>query len=206
MSTDIYGVIEVYQLRPHDDPDDMEPWTRAMDLYPLYPNNNYFAFGCLFGVRNWANWEPIAARRGLPGDVSDAVRTEFQSDAGIDAAVGDQTWVSWAELKDLDMTVTPQCRGVLQKWSAKGDCSYWRVDDEWPADIVTRYGVPPLGPTPAQAPYGSWQVDDERLEYVSLSRLDALGPGTGWEHVFAVMRALAGRFGDDGVRIVAWFD
>ena len=34
----------------------------------------------------------------------------------------------------------------------------------------------------------------------------ALGPGTGWEHVFAVMAALAGRYGDDSVRIVAWFD
>ncbi|HWS33860.1 MAG TPA: hypothetical protein VN408_14105 [Actinoplanes sp.] len=206
MSTEIYGAIEVYRLEPHEDPTDFEPWIRALDLYPLYRGNDYFSFGCLFGVRNWAGWEPIAAGRGLPGDVSDAVRTEFETGAGIDSSIGGQTWVSWAELQALDMTVTPQCRGVLQAWTAQGGCRYRRVDDEWPAGFVAEHGVPPLGSTPAEAPYGSWQVGDVRLRYHAPTRLDALGPDTGWEHVFAVMQALAGRFGDDGVRLVAWFD
>jgi hypothetical protein len=206
VSTDMYGAIEVYRLAPHDDPADVEPWMRAMDLYPLYRSNDYLAFGCLFGVRNWPGWEPVAARRGLPGDVSGSVCAEFEADARIDDAMGEQTWVSWAELKALDMTVTPRCRGVLQTSPAGGGCWYQRVDDEWPADIVAEYGVPPLGLNPAEAPYGSWHVGGVRLEYRALTRLDAVGPGTGWEHVFAVMKALAGRFGDDGVRIVAWFD
>ncbi len=206
VSTDIYGAIEVYRLEPHDDPADIEPWMRALDLYPLYRGNDYFALGCLFGVRNWAGWEPIAAGRGLPGDVSDAVRTEFENDARNDSSFGGQTWVSWAELNTLDMTVTPQCRGILQAWTAGGACEYQRVDDEWPARFVAKYGAPPFGSAPAETPYGSWQVGDVRLEYLALTRLDALGPGTGWEHVFAVMRALAGRYGDHNVRIVAWFD
>jgi hypothetical protein len=33
-----------------------------------------------------------------------------------------------------------------------------------------------------------------------------LGPETHWPHVFAVMKALADRFGDDGVRLVVAFD
>ena len=205
VSTDIYGAIEVYRLEPYDDPADIGPWMRALDLYPLYRGNDYFALGCLFGVRNWAGWEPIAAGRGLPGDVSEAVRAEFETDARIDSAVGGQTWVSWAELNSLDMTVTPQCRGVLEAWTGP-ECRYQRVDDEWPAFVVAEYGAPPLGRTPAEAPYGTWQVGDVRLKYHAPTRLDALGPNTGWEHVFAVMEALAGRFGDDGVRIVAWFD
>jgi hypothetical protein len=206
VSTDIYGAIEVYRLAPHDDPADIEPWIRAMDLYPLYPNSDYLAFGCLFGVRNWAGWEPIAARRGLPRDVSDAVRTEFEAGAREDEAIGQQTWVSWTELKNLDWTVTPGCRGALRVWSSPNAYRYMAVDDGWPADIVAEYGMPPLGPTPAEAPYGTWQAGGARLEYRAVTRDDALGPGTGWEHVFAVMRALAGRFGDEGVRIVAWFD
>ena len=142
----MYGAIEVHN------PADSAPWTRAMDLYPLYANFDYLPLGCLFGVRNWAGWEPIAAQRGLPADVSESIRAEFEAGARSDEAIGQETWVSWAELKTLDMT-----EGV-------------------------------------------------RLESRTLTRLDALGPGTGWEHVFAVMQALAGRFGDDGVRIVAWFD
>lgn len=34
----------------------------------------------------------------------------------------------------------------------------------------------------------------------------AVGPETHWPHVFAVMKALADRFGDDGVRLVVAFD
>ncbi|WP_143133776.1 hypothetical protein [Actinoplanes philippinensis] len=206
MSTDIYGAIEVYQLAPHDDPADIEPWTRAIDLYPLYPYNVYLAFGCLFGVRNRIGWEPVAARRGLPADVSASIRTEFENHSRGNEAVGDQTWVSWAELKNLDMTVTPGGRGVLRVRLSGGGCRYTRVDDEWPAEIVTEYGVPPLGPVPAEAAYGSWQVKDVRIDFLVMTRNDVLGPGSGWEHVFGVMRALAGRFGDDGVRLVAWFD
>ncbi|MBB4691247.1 hypothetical protein BKA14_001395 [Actinoplanes abujensis] len=33
-----------------------------------------------------------------------------------------------------------------------------------------------------------------------------LGPGTGWEHVCAVLRALPDRFDPTGVRLIAWFD
>lgn len=151
VSTGIYGSIEVRDLsRAAWDPE--MPWFGCVDLWPLYPNNEYASFGCLFGVRNWPGWQPVAAGRGLPDDVSTAVRTEYEKCARLDDAIHGSTWVSWPELRDLDVTVTP--------------------------------------PAPHQ----------------EMTRLDVLGPGTGWEHVFAVMRTLAQRFGEDGVRLVVWFD
>ncbi|GHG54173.1 hypothetical protein [Streptomyces griseocarneus] len=149
MSTDIYGCIEVRNPCADEDWYEWAPWHHAMDLYPLYSDQNYAAFACLFGVRNSAGWDPLAAGRGLPADVSPEMKEEFDKARGIDPAVHSPTWVTWAELDRLDMDA---------------------------------------------APAGGRDVRD------------AVGPGTGWEHVFAVMRALAGRFGGDGVRLVAYFD
>lgn len=44
------------------------------------------------------------------------------------------------------------------------------------------------------------------MRYQTLGTEMLVGAETGWHHVFAVMRALAGRFGDDGVRLVVAFD
>ncbi|MGW3344602.1 hypothetical protein ACWDA3_14915 [Nonomuraea rubra] len=151
MSTDIYGFIETRHPHAGEDWHEGEAWTVCMPLYPLYDDQDYESFGCLFGVRNQRGWPPVAAGRGLPADASEMVRADYENSALIDAAVHGCTWISWAELRDLDMTVA----------------------------------APEHGP---------------------LTRLDVLGPGTEWEYVFGVMRALARRFGADGVRLVVWFD
>jgi hypothetical protein len=90
--------------------------------------------------------------------------------------------------------------------SARADAPWVHCMDQWPADVVARFGSPPLGESPAGAPHGGRRQGDTRLTFRKLTRNDVLGPGTGWEHVFAVMRTLARRFGDDGVRLVVWFD
>lgn len=214
MGTDIYGAIEIRDLTGAAALDELigtssdreAAWMRCMDLYPLYPGGDYSAFGCLFGIRNWNGWASVAGGRGLPADVSDAVRHEYEYAAGLDAVIGGSTWVAWPELRDLDMTVTPLARGVLVV-NEDGPGLDWcyRVEDEWPAAVVARYG-PPLGESPVGAAYGSWRHGSTSFTYKQVTREDVLGPGTGWEHVFAVMRCLAQRFGDEGVRLVAWFD
>jgi hypothetical protein len=206
VGTDIYGAVEVCDLHSAASQDEA-PWVRGIDLHPLYPGGDYSPLGCLFGIRNWNGWEPVAAGRGLPADVSETVRQDYEQLAAVDAAIGGSTWVSWPELRDLDMTGTPSARGVLdvnENGSSLHHC--YRVEDEWPAEVVAEYGPPPLGASPVGAAYGSWQHGTTTLTYKRVTRNDVLGPGTGWEHVFAVMRALAQRFGDEGVRLVAWFD
>lgn len=180
-----------------------------MDLHPLYDGRDYASFGCLFGVRNDPGWGPVAADRGLPADASSALREEFDGIKGADAAVHSPTWVSWAELESLDPDIGPRgARGLL----VVGDTArptleerHW-VQDSWPDAVVERLGVPPLGVSPAAAPFGSWREGTAFLTWRRFTRRDALGPGTGWEHVFAVMQALAGRFGSHGVRLVVYFD
>ena len=215
MGTDIYGAIEVRNLIRTAALDDAiaatskreTPWTYCMDLYPLYPGGDYSPLGCLFGIRNWNGWEPVAEGRGLPDDVSEAVRKDYEHDAQIDWAIGGSTWVSWPELRDLDMTVTPLARGVLEDNEIGSELYHcYRVDEHWPTEVVAEYGPPPVGESPATATYGSWQQGTATFIYKKVTRNDVLGPRTGWEYVFAVMRALAERFGEEGVRLVAWFD
>lgn len=79
MGTDIYGAIEVRDLIRAAALDDLPgaaaphetPWVHGIDLYPLYPGGDYSPLGCLFGIRNWNGWEPVAEGRGLPADVSE---------------------------------------------------------------------------------------------------------------------------------------
>ncbi len=67
-------------------------------------------------------------------------------------------------------------------------------------------GVPPADCRRDPSERVEWSTDDLVCVYEPLTAGAVLGPGTQWPHVFAVMKALAGRFGDDGVRLVAAFD
>ncbi|GAA1394604.1 hypothetical protein ACFQZ4_25090 [Catellatospora coxensis] len=163
MTTDIHGCIEVrYPFADQDYWSDEEPWTVAMDLFPLLTDQSYAAFGCLFGVRNHQGWIPVAEDRGMPADASTELRERVASFEPSD--IHGLTWVNWAELSDLDMAVRPP--------------------------VETRGRREASGPV---------------LTYGAPSRAEVIGPGSGWEHVFAVMKALAGRFGDEGVRLVVHF-
>ncbi|MFJ5881195.1 hypothetical protein [Kitasatospora cineracea] len=211
MGTDIYGCIEVRDPNADEDWYDWEPWRRCMDLHPLLEKGEYEAFALLFGVRNYRRWEPLAGQRGLPVDVSAAMRADFEEAERVDAATHGPTWVSWAELARLDLTASPAgLRGVvvlsgphphphLESW-------FW-VGEQWDSEeLVQRMGPHVAGRSPAELPYGEWTVGTTPVTYRPFTIGDAIGPGTGWEHVFAVMAALAARFGDDGVRLVVYFD
>jgi hypothetical protein len=103
----------------------------AMDLGPLYDETDYAAFGCLFGVRNYAGFRPLAPARGLPVDLSSAMRSQLGScvEAGeLDGA----TWVSWAELASIDLA------GRLT-WHTKSLPSLLHrqlVPDRWPSEAL----------------------------------------------------------------------
>jgi hypothetical protein len=122
-----------------------------MELWPLYDQRDYAAFGCLFGVRNQAGYRPLAAGRGLPRDVSSGLRAESEPWVAEGHLTG-ATWVSWAEIAALD-----------------------------PGSAPDHY----VGPLTADS---------------------ILGGESHWKHVFAVMKALADRFGEEAVRLVVAFD
>ena len=99
MGTDIAGGVEI---RPHGPG---SPWRLAdvgLDALPRH----YDAFGLLFGVRNYAGFEPVAPGRGVPDDAGADLR------ALLADGEHDHTWATWAQLASVD-------------WSAQAP----RVDD-----------------------------------------------------------------------------
>lgn len=72
--------------------------------------------------------------------------------------------------------------------------------------IVGDYsGVPPADSRSVSGRV-EWATDEVMRTYEPLTVGAVLGPETHWPHVFAVTEALAGRFDDDGVRLVVAFD
>ncbi|MEV0933735.1 hypothetical protein [Streptomyces phaeochromogenes] len=207
MSTDIHGGIEFRHPGVDTDYYDGEPWVAAMDLWPLYDQTDYAAFGCLFGVRNYAGFQPLAPDRGLPVDLSSGMCSQL----GSWSAAGDlhsASWVSWAEIASMDLVATSdQFMGRLT-WRTKSLPSTLHqqlVSDAWPPATLSAVGVPPANLHSATERV-EWTTDEVMCTYEPLTAGAVLGPETHWPHVFAVMKALAGRFGDDGVRLVVAFD
>ena len=86
MSTNIIGWVEIY------DEGGRHKWRGAIKIDYLL-RQDYMAFGYLFGVTHEAVTDPIAARRGLPGDVSREARYGLDLDGYLD-----HSWATWAEI------------------------------------------------------------------------------------------------------------
>ncbi|MFG1805297.1 hypothetical protein [Streptomyces sp. NPDC049040] len=207
MSTGIHGGIEYRHPGVGSDHYEGEPWVAAVDLWPLYDQSDYAAFGCLFGVRNTAGYRPLAAGRGLPADLSSGLRADLW-DSVRDGFLTDATWVSWADVASLDPAAGPESYAGRLSWSALDPPSTHHqvlVPARWPPEVVAAVGPRPVGL--GEADTGTeWVSGGVRCRYESLAAGAVLGAGTHWPYVFNVMRALADRFGADGVRLVVAFD
>ncbi|MFF1337582.1 hypothetical protein ACFVYT_06630 [Streptomyces sp. NPDC058290] len=206
MGTDMHGFIECRWDRWLDEED--RRWDAAIDLAHLYAGRSYAAFGALFGVRDTASFLPLAADRGLPRDVSDEARAGFDG-WGRDAHGA--SWVTWAELTavdwdegaaEVDECVHEYRRGPEGSWELYGrNSSLTRF-----AEVSGLSGPRDLYRAGRTQPEGSEWYDGDRLFRVGrLTRKQAV-PDSDWEAVWAVMRTLAGLHGDEGVRLVVWFD
>ncbi|MEV0183390.1 hypothetical protein AB0I54_29455 [Streptomyces sp. NPDC050625] len=207
MSTDIHGGIEFRHPGVGTDYYEGEPWVAAMDLWPLYDETDYAAFGCLFGVRNYAGCQPLAPDRGLPVDLSSGMRANLGSWVAAGSLYG-ASWVSWAELASMDPATVPDRfigRLTWRTTSLPSTPHQQLVSDSWPSETLSAVGVPPADLHGATERV-EWTTGEVMCTYEPLTVGAVLGPETHWPHVFAVMNALAGRFGDDGVRLVVAFD
>ncbi|WP_418960494.1 hypothetical protein [Streptomyces tritici] len=191
MGTDIHGFLECRTNYRTLDAEDMTGWHGAVDLDLLYSGRDYDAFGCLFGVRNLAGFRPLAAERGLPGDVSEEARRRYEG-WGRDAH--DATWIGWDELSRVDgdeLAEQVDERVHMFTRVASGD---WVLTGKGFWDHADR-------------PEGDEWIQDGRLfRVVRTSRRDAVPEGGEWAPVWATMRALADVHGDEHVRLVVWFD
>ncbi|MFJ4848156.1 MULTISPECIES: hypothetical protein [unclassified Streptomyces] len=204
MGTDIHGGIEFRHPKAGTDCYDGEPWVMAMGLWPLYDEQDYAAFGLLFGVRNRAGYRPLAAGRGLPDDLSGGLTPSLRGTDGLEPE--DATWVTWSELAALPPTAAPDHFAGRLTWTQTApprSLNQWLVPAEWPADVLAVTGPPPPGLREDRST--KWSVPTGTCHYEPLTAGVVLGEESHWPHVFAVMRAMAGRFGGDGVRLVVGF-
>ncbi|MEV6110230.1 hypothetical protein AB0M28_36840 [Streptomyces sp. NPDC051940] len=174
MGTDIHGWIEYRQGRE-------APWEAAAALAPLLHGRDYGLFACLFGVRNAANFRPVAADRGFPPDACDIVRGAYaDAQRVLGAGLFGATWLRYAEWLRID-------------WDERAvDPAVWRHAEHG------RVGRPGYRPEYARCPPGPGPRPTRREV---LRSSDAW-----WQPVARFMDLLAGRYGARHVRVTVWFD
>ncbi|WP_432751952.1 hypothetical protein ACE1OA_00270 [Streptomyces sp. JL2001] len=204
MGTDMSGFLE-YRA-PQEDGE--AAWYAAHDLDSLNDIRNYDAFGCLFGVRNYANFQPLAPSRGLPADASATVSarfaqlTEWYGEDGFHGI----TWITWAEVKAVDWderAEKPDSR--LHEYHQTPDGLRMTGKSSWSPAFAEAVGVE-KGEA-REWPEGSeWLVGDTLYRSVTLRRRDAVRETGEWQPVWKAMKTLAAQHGDDNVRLIVWFD
>lgn len=97
MGSDIHGWLEVGGDLDGDGT--VEYWQAAVNLGTVV-NRSYGFFGSMFGVRNYANFEPVAADRGLPEHLSRTVERTFPDREASDGDYHSHTWLGYDERID----------------------------------------------------------------------------------------------------------
>jgi len=197
MGCDIHGYVEVDKRHSNDDDG---WWKPAGNLFP-FVGRSYDSFGCLFGVRNYAGFDPVAENRGLPANLSREVRTERNSwgeDGHSDtyltfAEVLEIDWSEQAERHDRRYSILDENKEPTGTKFSLGPASGWTDIVEANQDAIDNGKAIPnedggkyiqrRKPTREEAISGSW--DWVLNEYMAL---------------------LADRFDNKSVRLVVWFD
>lgn len=174
---------------------------------------NYDAFGCLFGVKNYANFTPLAADRGIPTDASAEIKIQMEdpdhSDGIENGVFFGHSWIGYWEVKAID-------------WDAKADAPDSRVHcyrrDEAGNLVMesksawSRPFAEHVGQSLIEGMLGArtwdegqeWEIDGKvyRSERMTVRQVVS----NEWVTLFQMMGTLAALFGDDNVRLIVWFD
>jgi hypothetical protein len=187
VGVDIHGWIEVNWYLDH--------WVGVVKIDSITPRS-YDMFGSLFGVMNFANFQPIAANRALPQNLSmEATREllEWNDEWGPDPLW--PTWISAAELRSID-------------WDEAGEKSddrihrYKRLGEELIYDGKGR--MPDGHPTHALVEGQSLEIDGVVFVRERIRRRDARNGE--WDLLFTFVNLLVEPFEEQKVRLVVWFD
>lgn len=93
MAVSMYGFVEAKLSNTG-----FEDWYRVIDSTVLV-SNPYELMGCLFGVKNFALFDPLFADRGLPEECSEEVVQEATSADYYKH----HSWCSYSELQQVDL-------------------------------------------------------------------------------------------------------
>lgn len=219
MGTNITGWIEVRGL---------SGWLLIAEISALV-GRDYDMFASLFGVLNDLEFAPVAAGRGLPSDMSRDLRKKIVEGSEVTGPITHEvavrvfeskrssyapTWVTWTELQQVnwdDKSKKIDERSHRYVLEADGALrfdgfgpylySFFPDDVDW-RSVVTE-GM-------------SWSKESAREQHIRedprsvifiaehMSRKLCLGED--WLMVFKIMEVLATNFGEEGVRLVVWFE
>ncbi len=193
MGTDISGWIEakISSIKTKE-------WQPIVDLFWLYGNRDYDAFGCFFGVRNYAHFRPVAEGRGFPQDVSERVKQEA-TQYGDD--IFGSTWMNWNDIKQLDWEEKSENIDERIHRYVRNEQGELHFEGKglWEREFAERVGYNQCIKDQEQ----EWDLGDVVYRREYMKRKDVKGS---WEVVFTVLEQLARRYGDEHVRLVVWFD
>ncbi|MFE7615049.1 hypothetical protein [Streptomyces sp. NPDC057496] len=204
MGTDMSGFLE---YRASQDGREAA-WYTAHGLDSLDDTRDYDAFGCLFGVRNYANFRPLAAHRGLPADASATVSERFAqlTEWYGEGSLHGTTWITWAEVKAVDWdepAERPDSR--LHEYRRTPNGLRMVGKSSWSPAFAEAVGLE--RGEQREWPEGSeWLVGHTLYRSVTIRRRDAVTETGEWRLVWEAMETLAAQHGDDNVRLVVWFD
>jgi hypothetical protein len=203
MGTDIHGAIE---CRPQSGLPMLPDWAYAMDLELIYTRRDYDAFACLFGVTNFAGFDPVAAGRGLPADADPRTRAQA---AGLKPPFFGMTWIGWNEIEAINWDQPAPRPDARLRQYRRDDAGAWQYagKGETSQSLAAQLARTAAPATDGTWPAGTeWLIGDRLYRSEVLTRKDAISPGSDWHRVWAVMSALASAHGADNVRLVVWFD
>ena len=189
MSTSIRGWIEIYVPN-------IEEWAAIVEI-SLLVEQNYNAYGCLFGVRNRINFAPIAAGRGVPADASDVFKSEIKD-------IEDHNYPSWITFNEIE----------AMDWEESVVDAYVHVYKKLEnGEYATSPSAGYIPNKPFNRQVGDvWVADgkDARIydngelhKVERITRRDAL---RAFQVVFDIMAILAKQNGSENVRLAVWFD
>jgi hypothetical protein len=196
MGTDIHGWVEIKM-----------PWSEhwyEIIRVGLLLNRSYDIFGCLFGVRNYANFAPIAAHRGIPVDASEVVKQEAGNEYDHS-----HSWITWAEIKQIDWeepAELPDSRIHRYGRDEQGNLVL-ESKASWDRDFAAQVGysiAEGVSGTRTWPEGQEWEINGKIYRSERMKRGDVLG--SDWRTLFKMMEALAEQYGDDHVRLIVWFD
>lgn len=172
---------------------------------------------------NYAHFVPIAPDRGLPNDLSPTIKSEvagITSDEGwsisaaeaqallLGAGLHNPTWISWKEIQAINLdeeAAEPDARLTRYKRAENGDLIY-DGKSLWDKAFGQAAGIDVqtvLQDTPRWQEGQTWETAEYVFRAERLTRRDALG--SNWRLLFRLMESLGERYGDENVRLVAWF-
>lgn len=215
---DIHGVVEIdWRGKYRDEGEEVDEedrrWMTFIDNVGMWLGRSYDTFGMLFGVRNYANFDPIAAKRGLPENISDNLQEEvdYYDERGLLGGIDFHSasyitfdeieeieWDEEAENADSRVHVYDDDGNFLHKASYVGsltDEERKRIEKGETVTKTMEHGDPLSGVE---------QGDKTHYKLEKITRQEALSGA--WERLFDTLRDFAEVYGEENIRLVVWFD